>query len=43
MDQQRRILIADGSEELCQRLKEALEQTPGWQVTAVATDGQQAV
>ena len=30
MDQPRRILIADGSEEFCQRLKESLEQVTGW-------------
>lgn len=43
MDQQRRILIADGSEEFCQRLKEALERVPGWSVAAVTCDGLEAV
>ena len=36
-------MIADGSEEFCQRLKESLERVPGWEVTDLATDGLQAV
>ena len=36
-------MIADGSEELCQRLKESLEQVTGWEVAGTACDGLQAV
>ena len=42
MEHRRRILIADGSEEFCQRLKEALEQAADWEVVGAACDGLQA-
>ena len=35
-------MIADGSEEFCQRLKEALEQAADWEVVGAACDGLQA-
>ena len=43
MDNQRRILIADGSEEFGLKLKEALERMVGWEVVGVAADGMEAV
>ncbi len=43
MEGKRRILIADGSEEICQGLKRVLEQTPQYDVVGVANDGAQAV
>lgn len=43
MNKRRRILIADGSEDFCQELKQTLEKRPGWEVAGLAGDGQQAV
>ncbi len=42
MDKRRRILIADNSEEFCQRLRDAVKQVPGWEVAGVAMDGNDA-
>lgn len=42
MDKRRRVLIADNSEEFCQRLRNAVEQIPGWEVAGVAVDGNDA-
>ena len=39
----RRILIADGSEDLALALKQTLEEIPHWSVVGVAHDGQRAV
>ena len=43
MEKRRRILIADGSEDFCQTLRQAFAQVPGWEVVGLAADGQQAV
>jgi two-component system response regulator (stage 0 sporulation protein A) len=42
MDNRVKILIADGNEEFCEHLKEALGQVPGYEVAGVAADGLQA-
>lgn len=43
MENRRRILIADGSEDFGQELRLRLEQVPNWEVVGLAADGQQAV
>ena len=43
MDKRRRVLIADNSEEFCLRLKNSVEQVPGWEVVGMALDGNHAV
>ena len=43
MNQRRKILIADGSEEFCSKLKEAVERVQNWEVVGAATDGVEAV
>ncbi len=43
MDNRKKILIADGSEEFCLKLKEAVEQESNWEVIGTATDGVEAV
>ena len=43
MDYTKKILIADGSEEFAQALKETLERVPQWEVVGIANDGLQAV
>lgn len=43
MSHQVRILIADGNEEFCEHLKNALERTPGFEIVGIANDGTQAV
>ena len=43
MNHRRRILIADGSEEFVQKLKDAVEQVEDWEIVGVATDGVEAV
>ena len=43
MDNRVKILIADGNEEFCEHLKEALGQVPGYEVAGVAADGVVAV
>ena len=42
MDRQIRILLADGNEEFCERLKQVLEQTQQFTVVGVAGDGVRA-
>ena len=42
MDRKIKILLADGNEELCENLKEVLEQTPQFTVIGTAADGIQA-
>lgn len=43
MDNRRRILIADGSEEFGAELRHALEGIPSWEIIGVASDGYKAV
>ena len=43
MDNHIKIVIADGNEEFCERLKSALEQNAAYEVAGTATDGAQAV
>ena len=43
MERMKKILIADSSEEFGLDLRQALENEPGWMVTGVASDGQQAM
>ena len=43
MDKQRRVLIADNSEEFCMRLKASIEQIPGYEVVGTALNGNDAV
>ena len=43
MDQRKKILIADGNEEFCLKLKQTMEQVPEWEVVGAAMDGVEAV
>ena len=43
MENRRKVLIADNSEEFCQRLRDAVKQVPGWEVAGIAVDGNDAV
>ena len=42
MDNRVKILIADGNEEFCEHLKKTFEQTYGYEVVGIATDGEAA-
>ncbi len=43
MSKRRRILIADGSEEFCSKLRQAVECVQDWEVVGAAADGVEAV
>lgn len=43
MDNRKRILLADGSEEFAAELRHALESIPEWEIVGVANDGYKAV
>ncbi len=43
MNKRRRVLIADGSEEFCGKLKQAIELVPDWEVVGIAADGVEAM
>ena len=42
MDRQIRILLADGNEEFCGRLKQTLEENENFTVVGMAADGERA-